>query len=41
MKNGRLYDAETMDEVGNHPRERDPFHFEREGVSDREVWGEE
>ena len=40
MKNGRLYDAETMDEVGNHPRERDPFHFEREGVSDREVWDE-
>ncbi len=40
MKNGRLYDAETMDEIGNHPRERGDFFFERPGVSDREVWDE-
>jgi imidazolonepropionase-like amidohydrolase len=28
MKDGRLYDAFTLDEVGNHPRPRKPFHFE-------------
>ncbi len=38
MKNGRLYDTETMNEIGNHPRERGDFFFERPGVSDSEVW---
>ncbi len=31
MVNGRLYDAATMNEVGNHPRPRAKFFFEREG----------
>jgi len=30
MLNGRLYDAQTLDEVGNHPRRRLPFWFEHE-----------
>jgi imidazolonepropionase-like amidohydrolase/Tol biopolymer transport system component len=30
MVNGRLYDASTMDQVGNHPREREPLFWERE-----------
>jgi imidazolonepropionase-like amidohydrolase/Tol biopolymer transport system component len=29
MVNGRLYDAGTMNEIGNHPRERRPFYWER------------
>jgi len=29
MLNGRLYDAETMNEIGNHPRQRPPFYWER------------
>lgn len=29
MKNGRLYDASTMDEIGNHPRKRPKFFWER------------
>jgi imidazolonepropionase-like amidohydrolase/Tol biopolymer transport system component len=28
MVNGRLFDARTLDEVGNHPRERAPFWWE-------------
>ncbi|MGA2623248.1 MAG: amidohydrolase family protein [Bacteroidota bacterium] len=28
MKNGRLYDGATMNEIGNHPRERAPFYWE-------------
>lgn len=31
MVNGRLFDAATMNEVGNSPRERAKFFFEREG----------
>jgi Tol biopolymer transport system component/imidazolonepropionase-like amidohydrolase len=31
MVNGRLYDAETMDEIGNHDRKRGKFFFELEG----------
>jgi imidazolonepropionase-like amidohydrolase/Tol biopolymer transport system component len=31
MLNGRLYDAETMNEVGNYNRKRIPFFFEQEG----------
>ena len=38
MVNGRLYDAATMDQIGNHPREREPFYWEREGVDDRFIW---
>ena len=29
MLGGRLYDARTMNEVGNHPNERGPFFWER------------
>jgi imidazolonepropionase-like amidohydrolase/Tol biopolymer transport system component len=28
MLNGRLYDAKTLNEIGNHPRQRMPFWFE-------------
>jgi Tol biopolymer transport system component/imidazolonepropionase-like amidohydrolase len=38
MLNGRLYDPATMNEIGNHPRERAPLFFEREGASDATVW---
>jgi hypothetical protein len=31
MVNGRLFDARTLDEVGNHPRERTPFWWEEGG----------
>jgi imidazolonepropionase-like amidohydrolase len=30
MLNGRLYDATTMNEIGNHPRQRPPFYWERQ-----------
>ena len=36
MVNGRLYDAETVNEIGNHPRTRKPFFFEGVGG---ETWG--
>lgn len=29
MLNGRLYDAQTMDRIGNHPRKREPLFFEQ------------
>ncbi|WP_353406074.1 amidohydrolase family protein [Pseudoteredinibacter isoporae] len=29
MVNGRLFDAETMNEVGNRLKEREPFYFEK------------
>ncbi len=29
MLNGRLFDGETMNQVGNHPKTREPFYFER------------
>jgi imidazolonepropionase-like amidohydrolase len=31
MVNGRLYDPETMDEIGNYDRKRSKFYFEMEG----------
>ena len=31
MLNGRLYDAATMNEIGNHPKERSKFYFEQSG----------
>ena len=30
MVNGRLYEAKTLNEIGNHPRQRPPFWFERQ-----------
>jgi hypothetical protein len=38
MVNGRIYDAETLNELGNHPRERQPFWWERDEVRDDWVW---
>ncbi|HXV61997.1 MAG TPA: amidohydrolase family protein [Vicinamibacteria bacterium] len=31
MVNGRLYEAATLDEIGNHPRKRPEFWWERRG----------
>jgi imidazolonepropionase-like amidohydrolase len=28
MLNGRLYEGKTLNEIGNHPRQRRPFWFE-------------
>lgn len=38
MVNGRLFDAATMNEVGNQPKERLPFWWEREGYGDDFDW---
>ncbi|MFQ5750523.1 MAG: amidohydrolase family protein, partial [bacterium] len=38
MKNGRLYDAETMNEIGNHPHKRGRFYWENPHTSDAFVW---
>ncbi len=38
MINGRLYDADTMNEIGNYDRERLPFWWEREGYSEQFDW---
>ena len=38
MVNGRIFDARTMNEVGNHPRQRLPFYWERPGASEAFVW---
>ena len=29
ISNGRLFDARTMNELGNHPRERAKFYWEK------------
>ena len=29
MLNGRLYDAKTLSEIGNHPKERAKLYWER------------
>ncbi|HEV7765959.1 MAG TPA: amidohydrolase family protein [Thermoanaerobaculia bacterium] len=34
--NGRIYDAATMNEIGNHPHTRKPFFFQQPG---NETWG--
>ncbi len=36
MLNGRLYDAKTLNEIGNHPRPRLPFWFEGPEAATRE-----
>ena len=38
MINGRLYDADTMNEIGNHPKERLPFWWEQEGYDEQFDW---
>ena len=41
MVNGRLYDTETMNEVGNSPKERLPFYWEQPGYNQAFPWHEE
>jgi len=36
IANGRIFDAMTMNEIGNHPRTRQPFYFEIPG---NDAWG--
>ena len=38
MVNGRLFDTHTMHQIGNHPEERKPFYWQRDGVDDRFIW---
>lgn len=38
MKNGRLYDAESMNEIGNQPRTRLPFFWENAKTNEAFVW---
>ncbi len=40
MINGRLYDAETMNEIGNYDRKRPPFHWQRAETGDAFSWGD-
>jgi imidazolonepropionase-like amidohydrolase len=41
MVNGRIYDAEKMNEVGNHAKPRPQFWWERDDVDDSWVWRED
>ena len=41
MANGRLYDAETMDEIGNRPKKRAPFFWENEAYNQAFPWHED
>jgi hypothetical protein len=44
MVNGRLYDAETMNEIGNHERPRSKFWWEmtdRHGIDWNPAWAGE
>lgn len=37
MLNGRLYDGTTLDQVGNHPKKREPFFWERQAPAFTEL----
>ena len=41
MQNGRIYDPETMNEVGNSPKVRAPFYWEVNGYNQAFEWHEE
>lgn len=41
MINGRLYDTETMNEIGNHPKERTKFYWENSKYNQAFPWHEE
>jgi len=41
MINGRLYDASTMDEIGNRPKKRKPFYWENNRYNQAFPWHEE
>jgi Tol biopolymer transport system component len=38
VANGRIFDAGTMHEIGNHPAERNPFWWQRDDVAEGWVW---
>ncbi len=38
MANGRLYDAATMDEIGNYSKPRKKFYWERGKANDAFIW---
>jgi imidazolonepropionase-like amidohydrolase len=38
MINGRLYDTETMNEVGNYKKEREPFYWETNAYNQAFPW---
>ena len=38
MINGRVFDSMTMNEIGNHPRERKLFWWERPGANEDFEW---
>ena len=40
MINGRLYDANTLNEQGNHPKKRAPFYWEVPGYNQAFPWHE-
>ena len=37
MVNGRLFEGKRLDQVGNHPKKREPFFFERQAPAFGEV----
>jgi imidazolonepropionase-like amidohydrolase len=41
MVNGRLFDTETMNEIGNHPKERTKFYWENNKYNEAFPWHEE
>ena len=41
MVNGRLYDTETMNEIGNEPKERKEFYWENNRYNEAFPWHEE
>jgi len=41
MVNGRLYDTETMNEIGNYDKKRDSFFWELDGYNSNFPWHEE
>lgn len=41
MVNGRLFDTETMNELGNEPNERTPFYWENNNYNQAFPWHEE
>ncbi len=41
VQNGRIYDANTMNEIGNYPSERPPFYWEVNGYNQSFEWHED
>jgi len=41
MVNGRLYDTKTMNEIGNHPKDRKPFWWEQNKYNQAFPWHQE